>query len=359
MVIQYKCPDCGSDMLFDSHTGGLACQSCGRQMPVEDYRDPILGNSDTLEGFEDFETQTLAGAYDEEDASIYQCGNCGAVLITDNDTVSSSCSFCGAPMVLGDRLEGVLCPAKIIPFSISKSQAQEAFKKWRRGGIFAPKSFKNTDRIKEMTGMYVPFWLFDINARGETFANCCKIRTYEDADYTYTETRHYNVYRKAEINYLKIPADASEKMDDSMMELLEPFDYSGLKEFQIPYLAGYLSEKYNYTDQQLFPRIKERASAYAEQYIRSTIHEYSSVSIRSQWMDIRQKNAYYTLLPVWMICYDHEHKEHTFLMNGQTGKVVGNPPISPGKVAVWYGGIAAVIFLALEILTLLSGGMLS
>lgn len=35
MVISYKCPNCGSDMVFDSGSGMLSCHSCGRQDNIE------------------------------------------------------------------------------------------------------------------------------------------------------------------------------------------------------------------------------------------------------------------------------------------------------------------------------------
>lgn len=354
MVIQYKCPDCGADMAYDSKTGMLLCDSCGHTLPADEYRSPV---EEPIKDFDEFEEQTQAGAFEENEAAQYQCKNCGAVLITDADTTATTCSFCGAPMVLGDRLAGDLRPARIIPFKISKSQAQEAFTKWCRKGLLTPKGFMSAERIKNITGMYVPFWLYDLNGRGEVHADCTKVRTYESGDYIYTETRYYDVYRKVDLNYLKIPADASEKMNDQMMDLLEPYQYGELKDFNTPYLAGYIAEKYNYTDRELFGRVKQRVSKYVTQFIHSTINGYTTTIMRDQWTDVKQRNAYYTLLPVWMICYDYEDSEHTFAMNGQTGKIVGKPPLSKGKIAAWFAGISGAVFAVLEIVYWIAGGL--
>ncbi len=35
MLVQYKCPNCGADMAFDSATGTLRCESCGREDHIE------------------------------------------------------------------------------------------------------------------------------------------------------------------------------------------------------------------------------------------------------------------------------------------------------------------------------------
>ncbi len=349
MIIQYKCPGCGADMVFDAESGMLSCDSCGKSMNVEEY--PVAD-------FETFEEITSSTLFGDNEASQYMCKNCGAVLITDTDTTATTCSFCGSPMILADRLSGQMAPAKVIPFKISKEQAQQAFRKWCKGGLLTPKGFMSAERIKSITGMYVPFWLYDLNGRGEAEADCTRVRTFESGDYIYTETKHYRVYRKVDLDFLKIPADASEKMNDDLMDRLEPFDYGELKDFHTPYLAGYIAEKYNYTDKDLFSRVKDRVEHYVSDYIRSTIHGYSTTFFTREWVDVKQRNAIYTLLPVWMICYDYKQSEHIFAMNGQTGKVVGKPPLSKGKIAAWFTGITAFVFAVLELITIIGGSLL-
>jgi DNA-directed RNA polymerase subunit RPC12/RpoP len=379
MVIQYKCPNCGADMAFDSQTGMLRCASCGRTDDIEAMAGRNSSHGGTVShemDDEDWEAANSAFDHDYEDASDadeptnhstfqgneateYHCNNCGAVIITDALTTATTCSFCGAGVVLGDRLTGSLAPSKVIPFTISKEQAQEAFKKWCKKGLLTPRDFMTADRIKNITGLYVPFWLYDVNGRGEAEATCTRIRTYSMGDWIYTETKYYHVYRKVDLNYLKVPTDASKKMDDKMMDKLEPYQYGNLKDFNMPYLSGYISEKYDYTDSQLLPRIKERVIPYVDSYIRSTISGYSTVNFNRKDIYIRQKHAYYTLMPVWMVCYDYKQADHIFSMNGQTGKIVGKPPLSKGKIAAWFLGISGGSFLLMRLLTLIIGGGLA
>ena len=150
MVIQYKCPGCGADMVFNSQTGRLHCDSCGHDEEIEGYN---------TEDFQEFEEHFHSSTFEGDEVNQYQCNNCGAILLTDKDTTATTCSFCGAPVILGDRLSGALAPSKVIPFSISKSEAESAFKKWCHHGFLMPRSFKHADRIKSLTGIYVPFWL--------------------------------------------------------------------------------------------------------------------------------------------------------------------------------------------------------
>ncbi|WP_026672927.1 TFIIB-type zinc ribbon-containing protein [Alkalihalobacterium bogoriense] len=339
MIVHYKCPNCSDDMGFDSQSGKLSCPSCGRNETIETYDENLISMT-----------------FEEEEAKEYHCENCGASVITEADTTATSCSFCGAGVVLIDRLSGELAPAKVIPFTISKDEAMAAFKKWCKNGRLTPKGFMSGNRVKEITGMYVPFWMYDLNSKVKVHATGKKIRTYTRGNYIYTETKYYDVFRDINLDYAKVPVDASERLNDELMDKLEPYNYSDLKPFKTPYLAGYLAEKYNFTDEQLFSRVKSKIQRFIDSYVRSTISGYSSVHYNRQDINTEQRKSFYVLLPVWMVYYDHDKQEHTFAMNGQTGKVVGKPPISYGKVAAWFSGVAGGTFLVMKLISLAFGG---
>ena len=338
-VIAYKCPNCGGEMAFDSASGMLLCQSCGRKDEIESYSG---SNSHSV--------------FSGDEAHEYHCTSCGAVLITEPETVATSCSFCGSNVVLGDRLAGELSPDIVIPFAISKEEAQKAFKKWCKNGLLTPPGFMTADRIQSITGMYVPFWLYDLHSSIQVQAHGTKVRTYRSGDYMYTETQHYDVYRDIVLDYVKVPVDASEKMNDELMDKLEPFPYDRLKEFKAPYLSGYVAEKYNYDDSVLYPRAKHKIGDYIESYIKSTMQAYHVLTYQNKNIRTSAMKADYALLPVWVVHYDYNKQRYTFAMNGQTGKVVGKPPLSKGKIFGWFAGIFLAGFAAMKAIQLAMGG---
>ncbi|WP_040951749.1 TFIIB-type zinc ribbon-containing protein [Gorillibacterium massiliense] len=338
-VIEYKCPNCGSGMVFDSETGMLSCHSCGRKDNIEQIPDPL-----SQQGVSPDEVQE------------YHCTSCGAVIITEAETAATVCSFCGSAVILGDRLSGKMAPGLVIPFSISKDKAVQAFRKWCKNGLLTPSGFMTADRIKGMTGMYVPFWLYELHNKVEVAGHATKVRTYTEGDYLCTETQHFEIYRKLQLNYLRVPIDSSEKMNDTLMDKLEPFPYDQLKSFKSPYLAGYVAEKYSYTDTEMLPRAKNKINGYMESAISSAVSGYSSVAFTNKDIDTKVQNVDYCLLPVWVVHYDYNRLEYTFAMNGQTGKVVGKPPISKAKVAAWFAGISSVSFLLLKSISWMMGG---
>lgn len=351
MVVQYKCSNCGADMAFDASSGMLHCDSCGNYVEIDPKEDTTKKEQRKKTSKDRIDREPFAN-----EAREYSCNNCGAILITDQDTSATTCTFCNAPVILQDRLSGTFAPAKVIPFTITKEQAMKAFRSWCLKGMLTPKGFMTADRVKSITGLYVPFWLYDLNSIGEVDATCTRVRKYTRGDYIYTETSYYKVHRKVNLNYLKVPADASAKLNDELMDKLEPFDYRKLKEFNMPYLAGYLAEKYNYDDNELLPRVKNRVKEYVDQYIRATIVGYSTTIYNRKDIDISKVHADYVLLPVWLVCYDYKQSEYIFAMNGETGKIVGKPPLSIKKILAWFSGISAGAYLLLSIISLFLGG---
>ncbi|MFQ9389039.1 MAG: hypothetical protein ACLR1V_09835 [Coprococcus sp.] len=149
--------------------------------------------------------------------------------------------------------------------------------------------------------------------------------------------------RKCVWNILpKVPHDASEKMDDTLMAKLEPYRFDTLRTFQIPYLAGFEADQGDYRSEDLLSEVKQQVAGYAAEYARSTISGYTSVHIDHQQMDYENISSDYVYLPIWFISYRYRDKDYIFAMNGQTGKVIGEPPQSRGqKAAGWFAGISA------------------
>ena len=135
--------------------------------------------------------------------------------------------------------------------------------------------------------------------------------------------------------------DASEKMDDKTMDLLEPFDYGEIKPFEMPYLSGFFAEKYTYTAEEMKDRVENRIKDYINGEARNTIVGYSSVNITGSNINMKRKRAAYTLMPVWVLNYKYKGKVYSFNMNGQTGRVVGKPPKSFAKIAGLFCGVTA------------------
>lgn len=338
-IVQYKCPNCGANISFDAEKSGFPCEYCLSFFTEEDIKSIFQKNENKPL---DENAQRLAEEF-ESHTNLYNCPNCAAQIISEETTAATFCYYCHNPVILSGRLSGDYRPAKVMPFKKSREDALELFKKWTKKKWFLPTEFKSEQQLEKMTGLYVPFWIADCRVDAKVHAIGKQTNSWSSGNYRYTRTKEFEVQRYADIQFNGIPADGASKIDDGLMEAIEPFDYSQLVPFSMSYLSGFFADKYDVEKAAIFPRIKNRASSGSERIIRDSISGYSSVSISSSNYNILETQWEYILLPVWFMTYNFKGKQYSFAINGQSGKLAGIPPLSAGKVAAFAAGLFAVL----------------
>lgn len=147
----------------------------------------------------------------------------------------------------------------------------------------------------------------------------------ERCEYDYTETSHYSVFRAGNIGFDQIPVDGSSKIDNDLTESLEPYVISEAVDFQTPYLAGYVADKYDVSAEESVERANQRVRRAAEDAFRSTVNGYDTVTPEDSHIQLHGGKTHYALFPVWLLSTTWKGNHYLFGMNGQTGKFVGNP----------------------------------
>ena len=181
----------------------------------------------------------------QPELNLFHCQNCGAEMVTDENTAATFCVYCGSAGIMKSRLEGKFRPELIIPFKTTKQDAINAYNNYRKGKHLAPDEFGKKENIDKITGVYIPFWLYDGNSRGMLSGERHDITTWRSGDYRYTKTDIYHVERAGDISFEKVPADGSKKFDDDTMDSIEPFDFNEFQPFNYSFLSGFLAEKYD------------------------------------------------------------------------------------------------------------------
>lgn len=232
--------------------------------------------------------------------------------------------------------------------------ALDEYKKWCAKRWFLPKDYRSASTMEKITGVYVPFWLADCHVEARMDAIGKQVHTRREGDYQVTTTREYAVRRAASLDFDRIPADGSSKTNDQLMEAVEPFDYSKLENFSMPYLSGFFADQYDVDQAGVFPRIRERAQGASQSILSADIVGYSSVITTSFQADVLNTQWEYCLLPIWLLNYRYRDKDYFFAMNGQSGKMGGALPVSIPKVLLASCVTGLLVFLAV----LLIGGML-
>lgn len=354
-IIEYKCPCCNAALVFGSTEQQLTCEYCDNTFDIDTVR--AYNDSEENHSSEDFcwENREKQEWTEVEQASLnaFQCPSCGGEILTDDTTAATFCPFCENPSILPARLSGSLKPDAVLPFQKSKEDAKAAFLTLCKGKPLLPKEFTAQQRLEKITGMYVPFWIYDCDADFDASYKATRLHRWSDSRYHYTRTEHFLLTRKATASFHGIPMDGSTKMEDIFMESIEPFDYGQMVPFDMAFLSGYLADKYDVPSENGESRIRQRVEHSLQDQVQSSLLGYATILPANRQIRIQNSKAKYVLLPVWMLNTKYKGKIYTFAMNGQTGKMTGSFPVCPKRTALWFAGICSGVTLLAHLLQIL------
>ena len=347
--LEYKCPSCGGAIAFDSKIQKMKCPYCDLEMEMDSFQsmDEHLEELHPTNSSTSTENSAKEWQEDDDQMNVFVCKSCGGELIADENTAATACPYCDNPVVLKERLMGDLKPELVIPFKLDKKAAKEALNRHVQGKRLLPKVFKDQNHIDEIKGIYVPFWLFDITADANLKYNAESIRVWSDSQYNYREISYYSVVREGQLNFTHLPVDGSKKISNTLMESIEPFDFSEAVDFQTAYLAGYLADRYDVSAEESIDSVEDRAKTSTARAFENTVKGYDTLRIEDSSIQLyRNSEAMYVLYPVWFLNTTWNKKRYTFAMNGQTGKFVGDLPLDKGaywKYFILFSIIAAIV----------------
>jgi DNA-directed RNA polymerase subunit RPC12/RpoP len=356
-IKEYKCPNCSGAVKFDSSSQKMKCPYCDTEFDIEalaDYQKTIEAPEQDLIELDTSKAGSEWESADLGDLSTGCCPSCGAELIGDKNTIATVCPCCGNTQIVQQRIQGLLRPEYVIPFHLEKKTAVENLKQFYSKKKLLPDYFKEENRVNNIQGLYVPFWLFDAKAQGSASYKATKVKHWFDTNYSYTKTDHYSVIREGGLGFEKISVDGSEKMDDAYMDAIEPFDYSKMKDFQSAYLSGYLAEKYDVGIDASKERAVRRIKNSVESQFANSVKGYTTFSKERSSVNVQDGKVSYALFPVWVLNTKYKNVNYQFMMNGQSGRLVGRLPVDKGKAFkyrfLFTAGFGAAFTLIIQLL---------
>lgn len=328
-VISFKCPNCDGELIFDPVSQKYKCEYCQSLFSQSelDAANPVKGQETRKEGTEE------KGA--EEEATVYTCPSCGAQIMTDATTAAAFCYYCHNPVVLGRRLEGSFLPDKVLPFEVSREQAEKGFLDYVGKRKFVPKAFFSKKQIESLSGIYFPYWMYEVELDGCLQGDARQIRVWRSGDTEYTETKHYAVERAGELKLSNLTENALKKVNGKLAAGVMPYRFDRIKDFHMGFLSGFLAERRDIEQTEVREKMQSEMREHAKQLLRETVNGYDSVSVRNMNFKPIKERLQYVLLPVWTITYKgKDGKVYYYSMNGQTGKVCGELPLDYGKLTL-------------------------
>ena len=356
---QFHCPNCYADLKFSPGQHGFTCEYCRstftepevlefqrRYMEQEQNYDPYSGQMPPEPDISE-EERRQREQFNEE-TQLYSCPSCGAEIISDANTAASFCYYCHNPVILKGRVDGMYRPSMVLPFELDRDTAVETYKEWAKKKRFIPGDLVSSVQLEKLTGLYVPFWVAKASTSSLMNAVGENVRSWTTGSYRYTEVTRYKVIREASVSYEGVPADGSQKIEDLLMESIEPFDYSKARPFTMAYLSGFYADKYDVDKEKVLPRIQQRMYANNSQILDGTTH-YSTLKSRTQQDRTDTLSWDYMLLPVWFMTFNYKGKLWEYAVNGQSSKVAGELPVSKAKLAVFCVILSLLITIAIFI----------
>ncbi|MDR1806650.1 MAG: hypothetical protein LBR33_01815 [Propionibacteriaceae bacterium] len=351
-VVEYKCPKCGGVVTFDAPSGQMKCGYCGSLF------DPASFGADAAVAAQPEAQPTViqeTGFTEAELAELrqYTCPSCGGEILTDKSTAATHCPYCDSPTILPSQLTGARKPDAVLPFKVTKEQVTEALTAHVKTKRLAPKLFRSQAKIDSVTGIYVPFWLFDTQLAADIQFRATRVSTWTDTRNQYTKTDTFRVRRAGTVVYERVPVDAATKIDNRYTEAIEPFDYRAAVAYQPTYLLGYLAQTYDDTADDCRPRAHQRMEVALRDSFAASVRDYTTFTVTGERIGVRAEQVHYALLPVWLLNTIYRDKTYTFAMNGQTGEFVGELPTSWGRFWGWFAGLFAGIGLVASVVAYL------
>lgn len=348
---QFSCHHCGSAIVYHIGEQSLQCVSCGHNESIHEQYESIK-EFPLNAALENLRLKPLTAAN-----PTVRCENCGADSDWDIHSLSDLCPYCNTPIAKLDTENQRLHIEAIVPFSVEKSVAFDAFTTWIKKRWFAPNVLKEmTGHSKQFTGIYVPHWTFDSltytnyrGLRGENYIEYVKQTRIvngkrQTVTVPVTKVRWYNVSGQVRVMFDDVLVLAAMLIPKTIINRLRPWQLNAAKPYTEDYLAGLKAQYYQLDLDEAFVVAQQRMGHEIDSAIRQDI---GGDQQRIQQKKTRYQNSTYKLLllPVWHSAFEYKNKQYQFVINGQSGKVSGQYPKSPAKItaAIIIGLILLVV----------------
>jgi hypothetical protein len=337
----HACASCGAPVDGDDRF----CNSCGAPQPT---RRP----------------EATADAGTEPPPRVFRCQNCGAEVQVDPDQRSYTCAFCESTYVVelpADRAARQR-PEFVIGFAVTQEQAADKYDKWiKAGGWFRPGDLARAKVEERLRGVYLPFWSFSMLSQSRFSASIgeywWRTETYTTVENgkTVTKTRQvretewWPLSGKHHRYYSGYLVSGSRGLPQQYADSIQPFQTAAMKRYQPFFLAGWLAEEYSIERDAAEQRCREEFERWAHEHVNAFLPGDTSSGLvcSTEFSDI---NSDLILLPIYLLTYRYQQKVFRFLINGQTGRVYGEKPLSWQRIAL----AVLVVILIVAIIAILA-----
>lgn len=351
-TLNLPCPSCGSELHYSAEAQKIVCDYCGYQEEIDRSKDKIIEQSlaAVASGLKDLVPEKVG-------KKVFDCQNCGAKLMVEEEQVKVRCTFCASENVNLEAFDHQLIqPIGIIPFYISRTEAEKLFLNWVKKGWFHPSRLKRFAAIETLHGIYVPFWTYDAHTLSDWSG---------EAGYHYYETKMVRVNGKMQPKRVRktrwehhrgtlshffddILVNASGGLTQDVAERFMPYRLEEMVNYDPRLLVSWEGEIYKLEVEQGYRVADEIMDSRIRQMCSAQLGGDTQRNLRISTQKEKQTFKH-IILPLWICSYTYYNKDYQFYINGQTGKIYGKKPLSALKIVLFILFImlliAAIVFI--------------
>ncbi|RWR34242.1 primosomal protein N' (replication factor Y) - superfamily II helicase [Sinirhodobacter populi] len=348
----YPCESCGADLRFAPGQERLVCDHCGHVQDIPRATGRGAAQLRELPLEQGLSARLPEGEFEEN--RTLSCPNCGASFELSGGAHATECPFCATPVVTDTGTRRQIKPQGLVPFQLSEEDARVALSRWLGSLWFAPSGLAQYARKgRRMNGVYAPFWTFDAETRtryagqrGTIYYETRQVRVMVDGR---PQTRTEQVQR---IRWTPVSGRVSRAFDDVLIYAartlspahvngLQPWDLSGMTVYSPGYFAGFNAEGYTVDLGEGHHLAQAEMIRVIQSDVRRDIGG-DAQQITHMDPEFSAETFKHVLLPIWTAAYRFQGRAYTFVVNAQTGRVQGDRPWSPWKIAAAVAAAALV-----------------
>jgi hypothetical protein len=353
---KYPCAACGAQAEWSPAKQLLVCPFCGTEAPFKvDVATGAIEEIDLVRALRDLPDDRRGWLAEKR---TVQCQSCRAVSVFDPARVGQNCDFCGSPALVDyTEIKAPIRPQSLLPFKVTESQVRERIRRWYAGKWLAPGRLKTRAMVDRVHGVYVPYWTFDAHVvcpwDAEAGRYYYTTETYRDGK-GHTEQRQVRHVRWEPASgvirhfFDDEPIPGTRGVSLALLRQVEPFPTKELVPYSTGYLSGFVVEHYQVVLVDAARHSQEAMTArlysMAESEVPGDTHRNLQVHPTFSGQTFK-----HILAPIWLLTYTYSAKPYQVVVNGYTGRIAGDYPKSPWKIALL---VLAVIVVVLVLVSL-------
>jgi ribosomal protein S27AE/predicted heme/steroid binding protein len=346
---QFKCPRCGASTAYSASETALTCAHCGY---VETPQAPIVGRQAEQAEFTVETLDQAARGWGQTRREMH-CESCGADLSLAPGELTTTCPFCASHRVVAreETHKTMLRPGHLIPFLVDAPGGVRQLREWLAQGWMHPPALRQVASSARLSGVYLPFWVFSARLNTAWKAQVGRKHTRKTWDgKRKTEIKWKWRSGRLNVRVSDMLTPGTSKVNPRLLNHLYPFDLEELTVYDPAYLAGWQAQAYDVSLRPAWDQARNWMRERARQAVQRDINA-RYVRNLSMTADLEDERWRYVLLPVYLAAYRFGDKTYQVMVNGQSGKVSGQKPVSWRRV----GGALAALLVPGLVLVLLSG----